>query len=532
MVEQLSQISGTRACVLTLISVLVFIISKATYNLYFHPLAKYPGPKLAAVSEIWFARIWINGSLARSLQEAHAKYGDIVRIAPNDLDFVSVQAFRDIHGHASKKDSAVFSKSEMYDSFDPVPAFATMRDPKQHAEGRRKFAHAFSATSLSRQSEYIMKYIDTFMRQIANPSLVLILLKAWRVKHELCNFRLHIQILEHGRIVESNRLQWLNWLTFDIVGDLAFGDSFGAVEQATPSPEIDRIINIFFTGSLGEVFRRVPLAKLFAPFMPSVRKLFKDYNAHLDFALQKVRKRIARGNDRDDFFGHIIGDDSNKPNELWLRAEAEILLAAGTDTTATSIGGMTYYLLQAPKTLEILQKEIRTTFTDHSEIDELSTQKLPYLNAVIEEALRLTPPLPINLPRTSPGGLVDGDFIPKGTTVTTHQYTMHRHPKYWTEPDEFHPERFLPLSHPLYDTKFRNDNLEASKPFLTGRHTCIGRNLAYLELRIILSKLVFLFDWEATSTLGPGKDIDWKRDLSAKFMWVKPPLRVRYIPRS
>ncbi|KAH0845930.1 isotrichodermin C-15 hydroxylase [Fonsecaea pedrosoi] len=475
MVEQLSQISGTRACVLTLISVLVFIISKATYNLYFHPLAKYPGPKLAAVSEIWFARIWINGSLARSLQEAHAKYGDIVRIAPNDLDFVSVQAFRDIHGHASKKDSAVFSKSEMYDSFDPVPAFATMRDPKQHAEGRRKFAHAFSATSLSRQSEYIMKYIDTFMRQIA----------------------------KYGQAEEGIEI----------------------TQATTPSPEIDRIINIFFTGSLGEVFRRVPLAKLFAPFMPSVRKLFKDYNAHLDFALQKVRKRIARGNDRDDFFGHIIGDDSNKPNELWLRAEAEILLAAGTDTTATSIGGMTYYLLQAPKTLEILQKEIRTTFTDHSEIDELSTQKLPYLNAVIEEALRLTPPLPINLPRTSPGGLVDGDFIPKG-------YTMHRHPKYWTEPDEFHPERFLPLSHPLYDTKFRNDNLEASKPFLTGRHTCIGRNLAYLELRIILSKLVFLFDWEATSTLGPGKDIDWKRDLSAKFMWVKPPLRVRYIPRS
>lgn len=109
---------------------------------------------------------------------------------------------------------------------------------------------------------------------------------------------------------------------------------------------------------------------------------------------------------------------------------------------------------------------------------------------------------------------------------------MQRHPNYWTDPDGFHPERFLPSSHQLYDNKFADDNLEASKPFLAGRHTCIGRNLAYLEMRVILSKLVLLFDWESTQELGPGKEIDWKRDLGAKFMWVKPPLRVRYIPRA
>lgn len=55
----------------------------------------------------------------------------------------------------------------MYDSFDPVPAFATMRDPKRHAEGRRKFAHAFSATSLANQSQYVVKYVDKFVEQVA-----------------------------------------------------------------------------------------------------------------------------------------------------------------------------------------------------------------------------------------------------------------------------------------------------------------------------------------------------------------------------
>lgn len=162
----------------------------------------------------------------------------------------------------------------------------------------------------------------------------------------------------------------------------------------------------------------MPWAKVFAPFMKSVRKLFKDYNDHLEFALQKVRLRIARGNDRDDFFGHIIGDKSDIPNVLWLRSEAEILLAAGTDTTATSLTGMTYYLLQEPKALKILQKEIRGAFANHTEINEFSTLKLPYLSAVIEESLRLTPPLPINIPRKSPGAFVDGHFIPKGVSRT------------------------------------------------------------------------------------------------------------------
>ncbi|KAL4804321.1 cytochrome P450 [Aspergillus unguis] len=501
----LSEVPIAKVASTVLIIAVLKILVQAIYNLYFHPLAKYPGPKLAAVSEIWFARTWTGGRTAQVIQQAHEKYGDVVRIAPNDLNFISLQAFKDIHGHSTKKDRGIFIKNEMYDSFDPVPSLSTLRDPKEHAAGRRKFAHAFSATSLSNQSQYVMKYVDRFMEQVA------------KYGHS-----------KEG-IVTS---QWMTWLTFDIIGDLAFGDPFGAVEKVSPSVEITRIMNIFYTGSLGEVFRRVPVMKLFAPFIGSMRQLFKDYNAHLEFALSKVRARIARGNDRDDFFGHIIGDKDHPADEMWLRSEAEIFLAAGTDSTATAMTSMTYFLLQVPKTLENLQKEIRETFSSHSEINESSTLKLPYLNAVIEETLRLVPPLPINIPRTSPGGFVDGHYIPKGVTVATHQYSTHRYPKYWTEPDNFHPERFLPPSHPLYDQRFSSDNLEANKPFLLGRHTCIGRNLAFLEMRVIISKLVLLFDWEATQELGPGKQIDWKRDLGSKFMWVKPEFRVRYIPRN
>jgi cytochrome P450 len=56
--------------------------------------------------------------------------------------------------------------------------------------------------------------------------------------------------------------------------------------------------------------------------------------------------------------------------------------------------------------------------------------------------------------------------------------------------------------------------------------------LAYLEMRIILSKLIFLFEWEALDELGVGKKVDWSRDVRIQFLWSKPDMRVRYTRRN
>lgn len=117
------------------------------------------------------------------------------------------------------------------------------------------------------------------------------------------------------------------------------------------------------------------------------------------------------------------------------------------------------------------------------------------------------------------------------TIVSGHQFTLGHHPAYFADAEEFHPERWLPHSHPLFKQRYANDVLEASKPFLIGPRTCLGKNLAYLEMRIVLSKLVLLFDWEAMQTLGRGQEVDWHRDTRVQFLWAKPELRVRYIPR-
>jgi cytochrome P450 len=156
-----------------------------------------------------------------------------------------------------------------------------------------------------------------------------------------------------------------------------------------------------------------------------------------------------------------------------------------------------------------------------------STQNLPYLFAVIEEGLRIFPPVPAALQRVSPGAVVDGNYVPKGTTVSVSGWSNTHSERHFHNAREFHPERWLPEDHPLYDKAYMGDVKEASKPFLIGPRACLGINLAYMEMRIILSRVVWEFDLELVS-----KDVDWDRDIILKMLWQKPELWVRFVPAA
>lgn len=135
---------------------------------------------------------------------------------------------------------------------------------------------------------------------------------------------------------------------------------------------------------------------------------------HQEYSLELMRERIAKGNDRPDFFGHLLNNKSDQPSEEFLRTNASSLLIAGAETTATALAGMTYYVLERPECLRALQDEVRSAFTSPEEINNLSTRDLHYLNATIKEALRIFIPLPIHVPRVSPGANVIGHYVPKG----------------------------------------------------------------------------------------------------------------------
>lgn len=158
----------------------------------------------------------------------------------------------------------------------------------------------------------------------------------------------------------------------------------------------------------------MPYLKPLAPLLVPISKLKKQRATHQEFSRERIQERITKGNDRSDFFGHLLADKDKVPSEEFLRTNASSLLIAGSETTATALAGITYYLLHDPQTFSNLKNEVRTAFATPGEITDISTKSLPYLVGVIEEGLRIFPPLPINLPRESPGGSIDGHFIPKG----------------------------------------------------------------------------------------------------------------------
>ena len=148
------------------------------------------------------------------------------------------------------------------------------------------------------------------------------------------------------------------------------------------------------------------------------------------------------------------------------------LIIAGSETSATALGGITYYLCKSPSALQKLKLEIRTTFQNDSGITFSSTASLPYLNAVIEEGLRLYPPTPHAALRTTPpgGSMIDGHLIPEGTVVCTVHYATFHSPHNFFLPDEFIPERWLGK-----DLRFKNDKLDAVQPFILGPRGCLGK---------------------------------------------------------
>ncbi|TGO36233.1 hypothetical protein BHYA_0131g00110 [Botrytis hyacinthi] len=204
---------------------------------------------------------------------------------------------------------------------------------------------------------------------------------------------------------------------------------------------------------------------------------------HSKFANDRINKRLNLEKQKPDFVASFMKDnvDFHEISLKETQSNLAIPLMAGTDATATSISGTSLYLVQNPEKLHKLVSEIRETF--HREADiKIATLRalygLPYLNAVINEGLRLTNPVPGGLPRIVPpgGDVYANTLLPAGTSISVPPYAMSRSEKYFSSPNEFHPERWLPAE--IRPSGFDDDHLLVSQPFSIGHSNCIGRNFA------------------------------------------------------
>lgn len=275
------------------------------------------------------------------------------------------------------------------------------------------------------------------------------------------------------------------------------------------------------------VFRRFPhLAPFLLPLMLRSKAIKLRTKSHVN-ARAMVLKRMATKTERKDIMSYALramekGDPATMMSTEEITATFEILMVAGSETSATLMSGVTYQLLKNPHASKKLVAEIRSTFAHSDEITISSVSSLTYQLAVLDEALRSMPPVVnalVRLVSSGPGEVVGGHFVPGGTKVGIPSWAACRSPLNFRDPESFVPERWLG------DARYAKDRREASQPFSIGPRNCIGRNLAYAEMRIILARMLFEFDLELMES-----SMSWLENLKNSTLWQKDPLMVRLRP--
>lgn len=180
--------------------------------------------------------------------------------------------------------------------------------------------------------------------------------------------------------------------------------------------------------------------------------------------------------------------------------ELRLLIVAGSDTTATTLAAAFFYLTRNIHCLERVQRELRESFTSAGQIKTGSIlNNCRYLRAVIDEALRLAPPLSSSLHRqvTGPGQVVDSKFLPAGIELGTSAFVVMRDKRYYADPLSFRPERWLSDESSAEELSLAR---KAFCPFSLGPRGCIGQNMAYNEAMISLGRALWTYDIR----LAPG----------------------------
>ncbi|KAF8711795.1 Cytochrome P450 monooxygenase, partial [Rhizoctonia solani] len=503
---------------------------------------RFSGPWLASVSGSWLARSASSGQHYQNLLQAHEKYGKFVRIGPNHISISDPDALVEVYG-----DSNGLLKSEFYDVFvngsGDGNVFDT-RDRAIHTMKRKRIANIFSPQNISAFEPRVRVHIQRFCDQLD--------MRCDQAAIGTSGFN---WVAKDGRAVLNSCPQFA-YLTFDLISDLALGTPFGMIEaqkdsiptvlSLTSKKSIEGVAPIHLSAVAGQgrmILGSYPswTRKLLfcAPWNFSKIAAFRNFEDATRAAVEasairrekEGQEANERGVDLLDKLFEVKNADGSPLTRSEIDAEATVILAAGSDTTANSLSAMSYYIASNPDVKKKLQHELDSIDLSWAlKMNDLEMEKstciipsfdqvknLPYLAACVKEALRLYSTVGSGLPRVVPEGktlTVAGQSFNAGSIISVPSCCTNRSNVWGPDAEAYRPERWLEEGASSLNKYFA--------AFSTGPRGCVGRNLANLNLLLVSSTFFRRYDIELASpttkvlaSATPCCEISLKDDLSA-----------------
>lgn len=371
----------------------LYLALDALSNIFLNPLSKFPGPLAAAASHVPYAYASVCGNLPFWVKSLHDRYDSpVVRISPRELSFINAEVWKDVYG---KRGGKYDKDLDVYGRLPNGVQSLLTADRHDHARMRKILDHAFSDRAFREHEPVVVEYINLLINQ------------------------LRAQIQSGGGAAKVNVLDWFSWTTFDVIGDLAFGDKFECLHKQKLTSWVISVSDAFQVLVYLGACNRFALARRVLPLLipKRVKKKHEDY---FKFAAEKVGQRMELGTKRPDFMSEILkfNDDKIGLSLDEIHSNAFLFIGAGSNSVAFLLTGTIFYLLQHPAILKKLTDEICGAFKSEAELDGQSVSKLPYLVACLDETHRIYPASLSGQAIVVPvgGDTIGNDWVPGGVS--------------------------------------------------------------------------------------------------------------------
>ncbi|KAJ5564000.1 benzoate 4-monooxygenase cytochrome P450 [Penicillium frequentans] len=468
---------------LSLVGIIVYLFFRSIKRLYFHPLSKIPGPKLAAISHIYefYYDVIKGGTFLFKIEKMHEHYGPIVRINPREIHIRDPSFYDEIYASGGRKRNKDAQFLKAYSV--PGSMVATV-DHDQHRYRRNILNGFFSKRSVNELSPVVEEKVLKLMRRFET---------AYRAESIM-------------RLDDA-----FSALASDVITQYSFGRSWDFLDDADFRRDIRSAItetanvihiNRFFP-LFSRTLRMIP-KWLVCKIQPGKVGLFAFMKTIYEFTAQSMQ--VAESNvpaKRESKKGTIfekLTDPTLPPEERTfarVHDESGVILQAGTESISRSLTIAAFHLAHQPSMRERLREELRSVLPiPDSTATWAQLEQLPYLTGVVYECLRLSYGLIIRLPRCAPSETLKyADYIiPPGTPMSMSSYLVHHDETIFPDSYSFKPERWIEVGE-------KSDRLtKYMVSFTRGSRACLGMNLSYIVLYMTIASFVRRFDMELYKT--------------------------------